>query len=133
MAIDKIVTTRKQHFCTCCNEPIPKGAKAWYFANKQPRYDADDNQIGIEYFKAYYCYDKNAVYGDNFEDGFEIYTMVPSCELANVDAKKGNCTIYSVSQRSELVCEHDKFERCRVIEKCCDTCKYFKPYKQTCG
>ena len=75
MAIDKIVTTVKDHYCMCCDELIAKGTKALFVAEKQPKYDVDDNQIGIEYFRAWYCYDENI----KIEFEGELVPKLPAC------------------------------------------------------
>ena len=136
MAIDKLITTRKEHTCSCCGKVIPKGSKAWYVSKKMPKYeytsDDEEKQVGIDYFRAYFCFDKTANFECNSEGGIEIKTMVPSCALDDVIVGEEQCIIPDVSQRSELACLHKVYKQCNVIEKCCDVCRCYKPYKQAC-
>lgn len=52
--MDKIVKTRKDHTCDMCNEIIPKAKKAMFYSGRSPKYDNNEKQIGIEYFKGYF-------------------------------------------------------------------------------
>ena len=45
----KIIKTRKPHKCCACEAIIPKGTYCNFHKERQPRFDKDDNQIGIEY------------------------------------------------------------------------------------
>jgi hypothetical protein len=49
--MDKTVTIRKDHVCGACNGIIKKGEKAKYYEGREPRIDANDEQIGIQYWK----------------------------------------------------------------------------------
>jgi|ETNvirome_6_1000_1030641.scaffolds.fasta_scaffold00690_6 hypothetical protein len=49
------VKVRKEHKCTYCERTIKKGELAGFISGRLPRYDEDENQIGIEYFKIYEC------------------------------------------------------------------------------
>lgn len=69
--MDKTVVTRKPHKCEFCECEIPKGSKAFYMEGRNPVYEPDRDdaihgfngkQVGIEYFKWYYCFGSD---GDN--------------------------------------------------------------------
>lgn len=45
------VITRKAHDCSFCGEVIPKGSKALFYEGKTGRFDENDNQIGVEFYK----------------------------------------------------------------------------------
>jgi hypothetical protein len=80
--ISKLVKTRKDHECLACNELIKKGSNAWFFSEKQPKYDKhDDKQIGINYFKGYY-HPSVEVESEGFDD-FKTF-LVPSCQVKDV-------------------------------------------------
>jgi hypothetical protein len=49
------IITRKNHKCTFCERTILKGSACMFDKGKAPRYDNDDNQIGIEFWKAWLC------------------------------------------------------------------------------
>lgn len=51
--MDKTVKTRKEHKCEQCNQTILKGEYATFYSVKTPKFDSNDIQIGIEYFKGY--------------------------------------------------------------------------------
>ena len=51
----KLIKTRTEHECSSCNRVIPKGSKANFMQWRAPKFDGDDNQIGIEYVKLYNC------------------------------------------------------------------------------
>ncbi len=75
MSIEKIVKTRKEHLCSCCSEIIPKGVKSIYYTVKNPKYNDSDEQVGIEYFTGWYCYDENV----KIEYEGEMVIKMPSC------------------------------------------------------
>ena len=53
--MNKIVKTRKDHPCGCCEDPIKKGEKAIYYEDRIPVYDGGEGaQIGIYYIKKYF-------------------------------------------------------------------------------
>lgn len=57
--MDKVVKTNKKHRCEYCGNIIPKGSKAFYMEGRTPKYERkgfEEKQIGIEYYKVYYCY-----------------------------------------------------------------------------
>jgi hypothetical protein len=47
--MEKIVKCRKDYKCNQCESIIKKGEKALYGSERRPKYDENDNQIGIEY------------------------------------------------------------------------------------
>jgi len=49
--MDNIVKTRKEHPYEICGFPIEVGSLAEYIEGKCAKYDTEDRQIGIEYFK----------------------------------------------------------------------------------
>jgi hypothetical protein len=66
--MEKIVRTRKDHKCWYCEKIIPKGSFAYYMEGRGPVYGhsterpyypnvMQERQIGIEYFKVWYCND----------------------------------------------------------------------------
>ncbi len=64
MTIEKIVKCKTDHKCGWCNKKINKGESAFFMSGKEPRYEsgksvANKEQIGINYFKVWFCYDKN--------------------------------------------------------------------------
>ena len=84
--MDKIVKTRKDHKCAYCGKTILKGSTACYMEGRNPKYEVkgfEEKQIGIEYFKVYYCYGAE---GDN----------MPACAGDDDDASDSNCTIHGV-------------------------------------
>jgi hypothetical protein len=84
--MDKIVKTRKDHKCAYCGKTILKGSTACYMEGRHPKYEVkgfEEKQIGIEYFKVYYCYGAE---GDN----------MPSCAGEDDDTSESNCTIHGV-------------------------------------
>lgn len=56
--MEKEVIVRKDHNCAYCNSLIKKGETANYMEVRGPRYDVDDFQIGIHFYKEWYCIDK---------------------------------------------------------------------------
>jgi len=65
--MDKVVTTRKDHNCGYCNKIIPNGNKAYFMEGKDPVFETskvdaitgcDGKQIGIKYWKVWYCNDE---------------------------------------------------------------------------
>jgi hypothetical protein len=54
----KLVTVRKQHECTGCGDPIPKGTAAEFYTGKMPKFERigtfAEKQTGIEYYKFYF-------------------------------------------------------------------------------
>lgn len=84
--MDKILITRKDHKCAYCNKIIPKGSKAYYMEGRHPKYETkgfEEKQIGIEYFKVYYCFGAD---GDN----------MPACAEEESSDEDSNCTIHGV-------------------------------------
>jgi len=51
--MEAIVKTRKEHKCCYCNGTIKIGEWATVYSGRQPRFDKNENQVGIEYFKIY--------------------------------------------------------------------------------
>lgn len=49
--MDKIVKTRQEHPCEICGFTIEAGSLAEYMEGRSAKYDLQDRQIGIEYFK----------------------------------------------------------------------------------
>ncbi len=49
----KIIKTRAVHKCSLCGFDIKKGSLAEYEQWRAPKYDDNDNQIGIEYCKVW--------------------------------------------------------------------------------
>lgn len=49
----RLIKTRKDHECSSCNRVISKGSKAIFQQWRAPKFDSEDNQIGIEYVKLY--------------------------------------------------------------------------------
>lgn len=47
------IKTRKPHDCCFCGESIPAGSIAYYSEGRYPKYDDDDNQIGIEFVRSW--------------------------------------------------------------------------------
>jgi hypothetical protein len=84
--MEKIVKTRKDHNCGYCNKVIPKGSEAYYMEGKTPKYEIkgfEEKQIGIEYYKVYYCFGGE---GDN----------MPACAEEESQDEDSNCTIHGV-------------------------------------
>ena len=54
-----ILKTRKEHKCCYCNGIINKGELADVYKGRQGKFDKDDKQIGIEYYKCYLHFDIN--------------------------------------------------------------------------
>jgi len=52
---DQVVTCRKDHKCTYCGAAIKAGEEAIYKEGKNPVYDKDFIQTGIQYWKAWFC------------------------------------------------------------------------------
>ncbi len=57
--ISKYVKCRTNHVCCDCSADIQVGEEVYYISFKAPRYkeidDFQEEQIGIEYIKLYYC------------------------------------------------------------------------------
>lgn len=51
------VVTRKPHKCDYCERIIQPNSKMTLHEYKLPKYDDEENQIGIEYYRGYTCYD----------------------------------------------------------------------------
>ena len=49
--ITTIVKARKIHKCDCCNGNIQKGEKYRLRKERYPRYDDDENQIGVQFIQ----------------------------------------------------------------------------------
>jgi hypothetical protein len=49
----KTIVVRKDHPCNACDGTIKKGEKAIFYEGKGPRFDDNDKQIGIEYWKVW--------------------------------------------------------------------------------
>lgn len=49
----KIVKCRKEHDCDLCEEKIKKGETASYSQGKGAKFDEEDRQVGVEYWKSY--------------------------------------------------------------------------------
>lgn len=56
MTPEQIVKARKPHQCAHCLNEIPKGSQAKFFSAKQPVFDSNEIQTGIEYVKSYFCH-----------------------------------------------------------------------------
>ena len=54
------VTTRKPHKCANCGIEIPAGSRVRFYERRGPRYDKNDKQIGIEYWREWMCADYEA-------------------------------------------------------------------------
>ena len=54
MRLPKQVYTSKEHICCTCGCIIPKQSYVMFFESRQPKFDKQDNQIGIDYFKIWY-------------------------------------------------------------------------------
>jgi hypothetical protein len=51
--VEKIVKTRKDHECCACEKIIKRGEQAKYHESRGPKFNWDDEQIGIEYLHLY--------------------------------------------------------------------------------
>jgi hypothetical protein len=51
--MEKTVKTRANHPCGICGHLIKIGDLAEYMEGKNPKFDKDDNQIGIEFYKVW--------------------------------------------------------------------------------
>ncbi len=58
--MDKIVRVRKDRICDACLKRIKKGELCNFYSGRNPRYNDDDEQIGIEYFHGWLHRDSNA-------------------------------------------------------------------------
>jgi hypothetical protein len=74
--IDKVVKTRKSHKCSCCESNIPRGSFAIYTNWKGARYDDNENQIGVEFHRNYYCFSSDDSVINNEEFGI---ILMPEC------------------------------------------------------
>jgi len=52
--VKKIVKIRKPRKCPFCEGMMNVGEMAAYYEERYPKYNDDDIQIGIEYFKGWY-------------------------------------------------------------------------------
>jgi len=56
------IKTRKDHECCLCGAKIQKGEYAYYMEGRMAKYEqvdyAFERQIGITYYKAYYCFNE---------------------------------------------------------------------------
>ena len=60
MAIEKVVLCKKDHKCSQCDRTIKKGESAFHMSGRDPKYDKEhEEQIGINYYRVWFCYDKN--------------------------------------------------------------------------
>ncbi|MCP3966703.1 MAG: hypothetical protein GY718_10190 [Lentisphaerae bacterium] len=55
--MEATVTARKEYECDICGSPIHKGDKYIFLTGRDPRYDEDDNQIGIRFYTTRFCED----------------------------------------------------------------------------
>ncbi len=75
---EKTVRARKEHFCSCCCEPIRVGEPYWMIKHKFPKFDIDirayDHQIGIEYemYRIHMMHREDIVYHCE-DEGYEEY------------------------------------------------------------
>ena len=59
MPKDKHIITRKNHKCGYCRTEIPKGSSARFVSERLPLWGENDNQIGIWYYKDWFCMDRD--------------------------------------------------------------------------
>jgi hypothetical protein len=60
--MEKIIKIKKDRKCSCCGKQRLKGDVMFYYEGKHPKFDDDDKQIGIQYYKDWYCYDPLSEY-----------------------------------------------------------------------
>ncbi len=52
-----MIKCHKPHKCDYCGHEIQKGEQARYYEGRAPRYDDNDNQVGISYYRGWLCAD----------------------------------------------------------------------------
>lgn len=74
MATEKTVKIRKDRKCDCCGKLHKNGTVMLFGEWKDAKFDKDENQIGIEYHRYYWCYDgTNPNWVNN--NGLKIYSI----------------------------------------------------------
>lgn len=54
--MDKLIKTKKERECNCCDKMIPAASYCIYQEGRVPEYDEEsEEQIGFVYFKAWFC------------------------------------------------------------------------------
>lgn len=81
--MNKLVKTRKEHLCDFCGGVINKGDFAVFSSRRYGKFNKEDKQIGIEYWKSYTHNDTK----ECIKNGSEIDFIIEED-----DSTRANCT-----------------------------------------